>query len=37
MEGNSLVIPLSFLEMGNYPPTSAIECKVITRVLMGND
>ena len=36
MEGNSLVIPLNFRAKGNYSPTNDMECKGITRILMGN-
>ena len=36
MEENSLVVPLNFRVKGNYSPNNAMECKGITRVLMGN-
>ena len=36
MEGISLVIPLHFRAKGNNSPTSAMDFKGITRVLVGN-
>ena len=36
MEGNSLVNPLNVWVKGNYSPTNAMECKGITRLLVGN-
>ena len=36
MEGGSLLIPLNFRVKGNYSFTNDMECRVVTKILMGS-